>query len=100
MSKHTEGPWEADGFDVWATKPMRFTSKSAGTPLIATAARHLDFENPFPYLANARLIAAAPEMLAALERTLNWLSSYPGGNAEGTYQQARAAIAKATGEKA
>lgn len=50
--------------------------------------------------ANARLIAAAPDLLAALERTLNWLSSYPGGGTlgqDGPYEQARAAIAKATG---
>ena len=45
----------------------------------------------------ARLIAAAPDLLAALERSLNWLSSYHGGGAIGAYDQARAAIAKATG---
>ena len=47
---------------------------------------------------NARLIAAAPDLLAALERTLNWLSSYPGGGTLrplGPYEQARAAIARA-----
>lgn len=48
-------------------------------------------------LANARLIAAAPELLEALQRTLSWLSSYPGEGAMGAYDNARKAIAKATG---
>ena len=49
---------------------------------------------------DARLIAAAPDLLAALERTLSWLTSYPGGGAMGVYDQARAALAKALGEPA
>jgi hypothetical protein len=36
--------------------------------------------------------AAFDAMLAALERSLNWLSSYPGGLSLGCYDQARAAI--------
>lgn len=50
-------------------------------------------------VSNARLIAAAPDLLGALQRSLNWLSSYPGGGALGCYDQAREAIAKATGEQ-
>ena len=38
------------------------------------------------------------DVVDALKRSLSWLSSYPGGCAEGCYDQARAAIAKATGE--
>ena len=40
------------------------------------------------------------ELLEALERTLSWLTSYPGEGAlspTGPYEQARAAIAKARG---
>lgn len=55
--------------------------------------------------ANARLIAAAPELLDALqamteiaEMTIGWLPTPP--NADGPLIQARAAIAKATGGKA
>lgn len=47
-----------------------------------------------------RLMAASPLLLAALNRTLNWLASYPGGGTlgpDGPYEQARAAIAAATG---
>lgn len=49
---------------------------------------------------HAPLLAAAPELLAALQRTLNWLTSYPGGGTmgkTGPYEQARAAIEKARG---
>jgi hypothetical protein len=37
------------------------------------------------------------ELLSALERSLDWLASYPGGNANATYEQARNAVAKAKG---
>jgi hypothetical protein len=47
---------------------------------------------------DARLIAAAPEILEALTRTLSYLTSYPGNGAMSAYDQARAAIAKATGD--
>ncbi|HSG61881.1 MAG TPA: hypothetical protein VLA24_10685 [Pseudomonadales bacterium] len=48
--------------------------------------------------ADAMLAAAAPDLLAALQRTLNWLKYYPGRVADGAYNQARAAIDKATKE--
>lgn len=50
-------------------------------------------------LANARLMAAAPDMLEALKRSLDWLSSYPGGCALAVYEDARVAIAKAEGRQ-
>ncbi|MDQ3270752.1 MAG: hypothetical protein M3Q12_01095 [Pseudomonadota bacterium] len=46
--------------------------------------------------ADARLIAAAPELLAALERALKWLDLSSSGRATGAYEQAVAAIARAT----
>jgi hypothetical protein len=39
---------------------------------------------------------ATPDLLAALKRSLDWLASYQGCGAEGCYEQAKAAIAKAT----
>ena len=45
--------------------------------------------------ANINLIASAPELLEALKKTLNWLSSYPGGGALDTWKQAHVAIKKA-----
>ena len=44
------------------------------------------------------LFAAAPVLPAALERSLDWLASYPGGGASEVYDQAREAIRKAKGE--
>jgi hypothetical protein len=44
--------------------------------------------------ANARLIAAAPELLEALEEVLGWETLCP----VETYEMARAAIAKARGQ--
>lgn len=38
------------------------------------------------------------DMIEALERTLSWLTSYPGGGAMPVYEQARAALKKAKGE--
>lgn len=49
-------------------------------------------------LHDANLIAAAPDLYEALEGLLNWLASYPGGLAENTYEQARAALKKAVGQ--
>ena len=58
MSSHTPGPWEADserrGHVVWARGPT-------GSMLVATCG-HAAFDG-----ANARLIAAAPDLLAALK---------------------------------
>lgn len=64
--------------------------------MIATVCKHEDAERAFPYEANARLIAAAPELLEALRDLLN---DYDGGIEPGEstlIDKARAAIAKAT----
>jgi hypothetical protein len=85
MSKHTPGPWEArdfsgDQYVIWG--PEFGGGRHA---LIATCTG--------PNLeANARLIAAAPEMLAALKRAYGFLEK--GSRA---YEQVRAAISKAEG---
>lgn len=48
---------------------------------------------------NANLIAAAPELLEACKRSLDWLASYQGDGALAAYDQIRVAIAKAEGRK-
>ncbi len=80
MSKHTPGPWRVTGPNV-----------RAGHALLAIVCDHwADEKTPEPEKeANARLIAAAPDLLDALkEITLE----------HGMTEKARAAIAKATGE--
>lgn len=57
MNKHTPGPWQ---------KAEPFASvKAPGRPCIADCGSRSDLTAQ----ANARLIAAAPDLLAALERT-------------------------------
>jgi hypothetical protein len=99
MSAHTPGPWEL--FDNGEEFKRREAARIGVAPLNCSGdvAHCAGFNSQRPVeeeLANARLMAAAPELLAACERALNWLSSYPGGCAENAYLQARAAVDKAT----
>lgn len=99
-TKHTPGPWE-----VITKKSEYYGHKHAGFdarhPRIITD-KGLAIANVVPwhgveFAANARLIAAAPELLAALERLLDHTTA-----ANKDYDAttvARAAIAKAKGQK-
>lgn len=97
----TPGPWKAS-----FTKFSDVTAENGA--LIAKCAR---LDSLTRLEANARYIAAAnpavilellaqrDELLAALERTMSWLASYPGGGPlrpDGPYEQARSAIARVT----
>lgn len=100
MSKHTEGPWE------WIGANQLWGGKSAMEEVLkadddgkayglhsALIEHHWDGEVAS---ANRRLIAAAPELLPALQviaADSRWLSGEP------ALVMARAAIAKATGEQ-
>lgn len=66
-TKFTPGPWRYDGHEVWGTRPVRFNLTTAGTPMIAEVCKHSDTDGGFPFEANARLIAAAPELYLELE---------------------------------
>jgi hypothetical protein len=95
MTKHTPGPWEFDD------------KHSSGFPLLCLYAA--DNRNPFhgsrsddEQNANARLIAAAPELLEALRAITDQLERIGDTryDKDGQYiDAARAAIAKATGEQ-
>lgn len=96
MSKHTPGPWYVEFGEAYN---VRADHGGIVAQIHNLKGRHgiggrIDANEAS---SNARLIAAAPDLLEALQRSLNWLASYPGGNAEGCYDQARAAIDKATG---
>lgn len=91
--KHTPGPWEVtaanwDGCEAGETNyTIRMPEQVASK-------------------ANARLIEAAPELLEALNRLVIAADSIGGEHVEGAAEldaaagEARAAIAKATGEQA
>ena len=99
-NKHTPGPWRYEEAEVWATAPMRFNLTTAGTPMIATLCKHEDAEGGFPVEANARLIAAAPELLEALEFiTESYASALSnlGQTDDEALSEARAALSRVRG---
>lgn len=89
--QHTPGPWEVDGQYVHGPDGRRFLAVAG------------DGEG----IANARLIAAAPDLLAALRKALEWVEhvqsvawdSIPEGmrGDNGAAWAIRSAIARATG---
>jgi hypothetical protein len=92
MSKHTPGPWSVDD-------PHQIWAESAGEYVAITRVEDWDTIPREQAEANARLIAAAPELLEALKAMLtNWEEAPAYGSDAAA--KARAAIAKATGEQA
>jgi hypothetical protein len=92
-AKHTPGPWEAS---ITANSiGQRHIYDENNHPIAQTV--HKDVEHPERISANALLIAAAPELLDALQNLLGFGIN---GTIESQMAQddARAAIAKATGE--
>jgi len=93
--KHTPGPWAAEGAG-------RQIHTSSGTFYLAyDQDKHgnREFTSPTELDRNVHLVAAAPELLAALERIVSEARDW-GGPYEGALIQAADAIAKArTGEK-
>lgn len=97
-TKHTPGPWyiptiranAQDKRPLWETVRSKHTEEPICR--IAQDVAH-DAE------ANARLIAAAPELLAALRLLIEWYDGQhgdPGVLGSQSVEDARAAIAKAT----
>ena len=98
MSKHTPGPWVAEydeyGDEIW------FGGRGCGTWTIGPAyigGDGLTQEGQERMAADARLIAAAPELLEALDNLLKVIDG-EGGTKPNACEMARAAIAKAIGE--
>jgi len=100
--KHTPGPWETDTSAVSSTDiPVCGRTKSGNPRWVArvygegTLSRVTDERN-----ANARLIAAAPELLGACHAVLDWAKA-PGNHGGNPYckdfvKAAEAAIRRAT----
>ena len=91
MNKHTPGPWEIDSEQPSTVK--KFTHGNR----LSIATVHGGYGEKTRRTANARLIAAAPEMLEALEDALNLIDTITPFEGD-TVRKARAAIAKARGE--
>ena len=94
-TQHTPGPWFAnDSLQLFAETGQHIASLDSSTE---------GFEGGTLY-ANARLIAAAPDLLAALIAFDDAFSHYcegdPDSDEVSALYQAREAIAKATGETA
>lgn len=101
MSKHTPGPWIAlNTHDIFTALGAK---NAEGTECFADDGWHIaDVDqgdlNLDEMRANARLIAAAPELLEALVNLLK-VHEGEGGTKYHAGDIARAAIAKATGEQ-
>jgi hypothetical protein len=84
---HTPGPWNISGTDTRTGAPAMVSGKGDAA-ICDLYRRNPDNE------ANARLIAAAPELLAALERLM---ASQLGAIPPNVVHEVVTAIAKATG---
>jgi hypothetical protein len=97
-TQHTPGPWRVGDAAHTIFGPKQSDGSLAVT--IASVAGNARMED---YRANARLIAAAPDLLAALKDITAKLASYekfPDGSGNtATFDKARAAIAKAEGKQ-
>lgn len=100
-AKHTPGPWHCDGISEY-TGEMLVRAENGDT-VTRVCCYGPQSETPFSQAANARLIAAAPELLAALQVMVrDYAAVHDIGDVEmqPAIYQARAAIATATGEVA
>jgi len=91
-TEHTPGPWNFSHGRI--SSRAHQTSKDLRLTVIAD----LDMENDShgEQEANARLIAAAPELLEAMQHALDVMEIFKVGEGCGTQKAAREAIAKAT----
>ncbi len=99
MSAHTPGPWSA-----FTAQVSQFSKTSRGTVAVEqtrAVVAELPARATAETEANARLIAAAPDLLAACQRIADWIEESDGDTGSMVRADAeavRAAIAKARGE--
>lgn len=88
---HTKGPWSIND---WPQATTDIAIGAVGTPLIAKVPlRDVSINEQ---KANAKLIAAAPDLLAALQ----WVMTAHGEQLSSAFEDAERAIAKAIGSAA
>jgi alkylhydroperoxidase family enzyme len=105
--KHTPGPWEAIGRTVSAENGSVFCIADCNAAITGRGWSGTDYTGEQYQLANARLIAAAPELLAAAQIGLQYIEAVcfntPNPKKRANYADAasiiRAAITKATGSQ-
>lgn len=109
---HTPGPWE---FFIGTDLRYRVTPQRPQKPAVICEMIRIESDSEYPndaVLANARLISAAPDMLAALQALVAYADAYSdkmreigrgaeqlgaGADSMSVSAAARAAITKATG---
>lgn len=100
--EHTPGPWAATDITTADSLPHRWICGCGSDQAVITQKSGC-IANRKEAEANARLIAAAPEMLAALEECISILSRYPARDPNGEVcgdmvpMSAKAALLKAKG---
>lgn len=95
MSKHTPGPWTVDGAEVRTDGNRRYSLTESANLCIARCSS--DQGEAGDAQANARLIAAAPEMLSVLKELMARRDKCFIPSEDGLDQRILAAIAKAEG---
>lgn len=102
---HTPGPWKViDGIGCGSIYSIKQETPSHNNGVLAAVLHAPDAKAPLMVAqANARLIAAAPELLAALYKIAEWDPASAPGEPNGmsvidAIDIARAAIAKARGQ--
>ena len=98
MKKHTPGPWFDAGSDTYFPDQTNIKANS-GTESFYVAAV-IGGLSEDEHKANVSLIAAAPDLLEALQDVVNSVARCTSGDVcqMSDFSSARAAIAKATGE--
>ena len=105
-AQHTPGPWGArQQYQDRTGRPLGWIIEHAGGRIgwecTAYASTNSEAAPDDPArAANARLIAAAPDLLSALAAMLTHMGMDEDEYNKPTFEQARAAIAKATGSAA
>jgi hypothetical protein len=92
--QHTPGPWFAVGYQVEIESETVADICTTNANLFGQGGLHDDARA----MANARLIAAAPDLLAALEDIVQASDANDGDSLMNAIQAAQTIIAKAKGE--
>jgi len=102
-AKHTPGPWTNQVVNTVSGVCFKVGPFPWKEGELNHACIYADYPNKSGYeqcAANARLIAAAPDLLEALQAMLTHMGMDEDDWIKPTFNQARAAIAKATGDAA